>query len=304
VLIEVTIAEVQRNRDLDVGISGKGTHTKRGQSKPDATATMPSTASARDFVAELAGGHGTIDYNVALNALASRGELRVLSLPIIIAQNNKEATLNVGSSRPFVQISQAPGNDPNGRVETVNYIDVGTTLTITPTINVDGYVNLLVKQTANSATNEIQFDAPVISKREATTQVFVKNGQTTVIGGLADKSRERTRSGIPLLSDIPLLGFLFSNTEEHDVTNELYLFLTPHVISGDADVDRLRNAVKQGSILLKQVPITPLVPSDSVGPAPRDSVPAPRDSVPAPGDSIPDARHGGAPAMRPGSVRP
>src|SRR5205823_14215749 len=170
-----------------------------------------------------------------------RGDVRVLSLPVIIAQNNRQASLNVGSSRPFVQVSQTVPNDPTGRVQTVQYIDVGTVLTITPTINPDGYVNLVVSQTDNSASNEIQFDAPVIKKREATTQVFIRDGQTTVIGGLAGKTRDHTVSGIPILSRTPLIGpFLFGNVTQTDVTRELFLFLTPHIISTDEDADKMR----------------------------------------------------------------
>lgn len=260
VLIEVTIAEVTRSEDLNVGIAASVKRTPADKTVADATATLPATAGARDFVLQLTGGKGTIDFNVALNALATRGDLKVLSMPVIIAQNNREAILNVGSSRPFVQVTQAGGIDPNARVQTIQYIDVGTVLTITPTINPDGYVNLLVSQTANSATNEVQFDAPVISKREATTQVFVRDGQTTVIGGLADNSNSVTKSGVPLLRDIPLLGWLFRGTQQSKTTSELYLFLTPHVVTNDSDIERLRDAIKDGSELLKNVPIGGRIP--------------------------------------------
>ncbi|MEO6877310.1 MAG: secretin N-terminal domain-containing protein [Gemmatimonadaceae bacterium] len=255
VLIEVTIAEVERTHDLDLGVSGN-VNSRRGNSVD--TASAPSTASARDFIIALAGGHGTINYNVAIAALQERGDVRVLSLPVIIAQNNRQATLNVGSSRPFIQVSQTGATaDPTARVETVQYIDVGTTLTITPTINPDGYVNLQVSQTDNSASNEVQFNAPVINKREATTQIFIHDGQTTVIGGLAGKSHSSDVSGIPFLSRIPFIGpLLFGRTTVSESTNELFLFLTPHVIYADEDVDKLREAVQAGSDLLKDVPIT------------------------------------------------
>jgi general secretion pathway protein D len=260
VLIEVTIAEVRRTRDLDLGVSYRVTRTPDGKTVPDATATLPSNASARDFILQLSGNNGTIKYDVALNALATRGNVRVLSLPVIIAQNNKQATLNVGESRPFVQVSQSVPLDPTSRVETVQYLPVGTVLTITPTINPDGYVNLQVTQTANSATNQLQFNAPIISQREATTQVFVRDGQTTVIGGLADNSRDHTDEGIPFLSRIPLIGpVLFGHTTRSEVTSELFLFLTPHVISSDEDIDRVREGLKQGSELLHQVPVGPRI---------------------------------------------
>ena len=270
VLIEVTIAEVTRTHSLDLGVSGVVKHTETGKDATNVTASAPSLASARDFILQLTGGRGTINYDVALNALQARGDVRVLSLPVIIAQNNRQATLNVGSSRPFVQISQTVPNDPTGRVQTVQYIDVGTILNITPTINPDGYVNLQVTQTDNSATNEVQFDAPIINKREATTQVFIRDGQTTVIGGLAGNTKTRQDQGIPLISRIPLIGtLLFGNTSRTDDTTELFLFLTPHIISSDDDVDKLRDAIRDGSDLLKQMNIGPhIIPRADTIPVP------------------------------------
>lgn len=283
VLIEVTIAEVTRTQSLDLGVSGVVKHTETGKDATNVTASAPSLASARDFILQLTGGRGTINYDVAINALQARGDVKVLSLPVIIAQNNRQATLNVGSSRPFVQISQTVPNDPTGRVQTVQYIDVGTILQITPTINPDGYVNLQVTQTDNSATNEVQFDAPIINKREATTQVFIRDGQTTVIGGLAGNTKTRQDQGIPLISRIPLIGtLLFGNTSRTDDTTELFLFLTPHIISSDDDIDKLRDAIRDGSDLLKQMNIGPRI-------IPRtDTIPVPL-RVRPPADSTKDS---------------
>jgi type II secretory pathway component GspD/PulD (secretin) len=282
VLIEVTIAEVQRTRDLDIGVSGTVKHIPEGKVQPDVTATSPSQASARDFILQLTGGNGTIKYDVAIAALQERGDVKVLSLPVIIAQNNRQAVLNVGSSRPFVQVSQTVPNDPTGRVQTVQYIDVGTVLTITPTINPDGYVNLQVQQQDNSATNVVQFDAPVINKREATTQVFIRDGQTTVIGGLADNSHSRDESGIPILSRIPLIGpLIFGRQTRNDETRELFLFLTPHIISSDEDIDRVREAVKEGSDLLRETNVGPkFIPkADTLKIRPPSDSAARRDSL-------------------------
>lgn len=256
VLIEVMIAEVTRKHDLNVGVSGSVSNEPKTANGTKAEGTQPSSAGDRDFILKLTGGKGGVNFDLAINALQSRGDVRVLSLPVIIAENNREAVLNVGSSRPFVQVSQSTGGlGTVGQVNTVQYIDVGTVLTITPTINPDGYVNLQVSQTANSATNEVQFNAPIINKREATTQVFIRDGQTTVIGGLADNTQSNSTSGIPILSRIPGLGWLFGNRQRNRETSELFLFLTPHVIFTDTDVDKLREAVKTNSELLQTVPI-------------------------------------------------
>ncbi len=274
VLIEVTIAEVARTSDLNVGVSGVGVN--KSGSRTD-SASFPSAASARDFILKLTQGNGAINYTVALNALQSRGDVKVLSLPVIIAQNNKQAILNVGSRVPFVSVSQnvTTGTTPT-TVQTVQYLDVGTVLTITPTINADGYVNMAVNQTDNSVTTTPQFDNPVINTREATTQVFLRDGQTTVIGGLAGKSTNKTVEGIPLLSKIPFIGkWLFSHTTESHSTSELFLFLTPHVIYTDTDIDQLRNSVNSNTDLLKQVPtgarFTPAGDTIHVG-LPPDSI--------------------------------
>jgi general secretion pathway protein D len=143
----------------------------------------------------------------------------------------------------------------------VQYQSVGTSLTILPTINDDGYVNLQVSQEVSSATDEVQFDAPIISTREATTQLLARNGQTVVIGGLVDRQTERVRSGIPFLKDIPLLGFLFGSTREMTGNSELFLFLTPYIVATDEDAETLRREIENRSELLQGiVPITPLLP--------------------------------------------
>ena len=271
VLIEVTIAEVTRTHDLDVGVTG-GIDRKKARGT-DSVGIGASASSVSDFVLALTGGHGAIDYHVALSALQTRGNVRVLSLPVIIAQNNQQAVLNVGQSVPFVQVSQSVVTTTAGVVQTVQYQDVGTTLTITPTINADGYVNMNVSQTDNSATNNIQFDAPIISKREATTKIFIRDGQTTVIGGLAGDTRNHTTQGIPFLSSIPLVGpLLFGHVTQNDETTELFLFLTPHIISSDQDIDQLRDAVKNRSDLLKTIPVGPnIVPAKDTIHVPLDS---------------------------------
>ncbi len=254
VLIEVTIAQVERSDDLNLGLSGSATR-RTGANAGDTAAVLPGASSARDFVYMLAGGKGSVNYDIALNALQSRGNVRVLALPIIIAQNNREAVLNVGSNVPFVQVTQAGGFDPNARVQTIQYLPVGKQLTITPTINTDGYVNMEVTQTNDDVTNNLLFDAPIINQRQAQTTVFVRDGQTTVIGGLSDKTTDESTAGVPFLSRIPLLGWLFGNTRRNTRTTELFLFLTPHIVSSDEDIDRLRESIRGSSELLQNVRI-------------------------------------------------
>jgi general secretion pathway protein D len=239
VFIEVLIAEVRRSRTLDLGVTANATRSKGGNE----TSGSITSSSPDNFLVRITRG-GTVSVDVALSALAERGDVRILSRPLILAENNLEARILVGSQRPFVQVFRSLPTDGAARDQVVQYRDVGTSLSLIPTINPDGYVNLQVKQEVSSATSEVQFGAPVISTREATTHLFVKDAETVVIGGLADRQTEHTRSGIPILSSIPGIGVLFGATRSNDAQSELYLFLTPHIVSTDEDADRLRKGIE------------------------------------------------------------
>jgi general secretion pathway protein D len=158
---------------------------------------------------------------------------------VLLASNNTEASFLVGSQRPFVQVSRLLPTDNNNQDRVVQYRDVGTKLRVRPTINQDGYVSLVIQQEINAATNEVAFDAPVISTREAATQVLVKDGQTIMLGGLEDRQQDRTRSGVPVLSGLPLIGPLFGSASRNNSHTELYLFITPRILRSDEDADRL-----------------------------------------------------------------
>ncbi len=245
VLIEVLVAEVRQSRDLDVQVTGAAV-----KATDDATRTQGSLggaeASTSSFLLRLARG-GTISSDVALSALATRGDVRVLSRPLLLAQNNLEAKILVGSQRPFVQVFRSLPTDAGVRDQVVQYRDVGTSLAILPTINPDGYVSLQVSQEVSSATAETQFGAPVISTREASTHLFVKDGQTAVLGGLVDRQTEKTRTGIPWLSGLPWIGGVFGSTRSTTTNSELFLFLTPHIVASDDDLERIKGAVERTS---------------------------------------------------------
>ncbi|HUG38900.1 MAG TPA: secretin N-terminal domain-containing protein [Longimicrobiales bacterium] len=260
-MIEVLIVEVRRDRDQEVGVSLGRIDSLSGRVSDRVDATLRSSAGG-DFTLTVRDlGHLGIDAAVSL--LSASGDVRILSRPVIVAQNNQEARIMVGAERPFVQVFRSLPTESAIRDQIVQYRDVGTTLTITPTINPDGYVNLDVLQEVSTATAETQFGAPVISSREASTRLFVRDGQSVVIGGLIDEQRDRSRSGIPLLKDIPILGYLFGTTRDRRIQSELFLFLTPHIVETDGDADRIRDAIEGRTELLPAIPdplLPPIVP--------------------------------------------
>lgn len=276
VLIEVVIAEVRRDRQFGLGVDFR---------VPDQR--LPGTDT--EIGGELVGGSagdlalrvmrlGGVDANVVLRALAASGEVRILSRPVLLAQNNEEARIMVGDQRPFIQISRALPTENAARDQVVQYRDVGTRLSIRPTINPDGYVTLAVLQEVSSATDVTQFGAPVISTREAETRLLVKDGHTVVIGGLIDEVRTSTASGIPLLKDLPLIGHLFRSTTRRTAVSELFLFLVPHVLYTDDDVDAATRRVREEAprldrLLPEPIPLYHGIRPDSAAAPPREPRP-------------------------------
>jgi len=235
VLIEVLIVEARQDRSFSLGADflvppqsvDKGNGTAGGQTVGGGLG---------DLVLRLM--HlGSANIDATIRAAASRGDVEIVSRPVLLASNNQEARFLVGSQRPFVQVSRSLPTDTPTRDQVIQYRDVGTKLTVRPNINQDGYVSLLIQQEINQATSEVQFDAPVISTREAVTQVLVKDGQTIVLGGLRDQQKDVTQSGVPILSGIPLIGGLFGSAGRKASRTELYLFLTPRILKTDADAD-------------------------------------------------------------------
>jgi general secretion pathway protein D len=234
VLIEVLIIEARHDRNFSLGADILVPPQDLGG---NATGSATSNGGGiGDLVIRLMNlGRGDID--AVIRAAQSKGDVEIVSRPVLLASNNTEARFLVGSQRPFIQVSRSLPTDAPSRDQVVQYRDVGTKLSVVPTINQDGYVSLTIQQEINAATGETQFDAPVISTREAYTQVLIKDGQTIVIGGLRDLQKDRVQSGVPVLSGIPLVGGLFGSSSRRSSATELYLFLTPRILRTDADAD-------------------------------------------------------------------
>lgn len=238
VLIEVLIVEAQHNQNFSLGTSllvppqfidhGHGT-----------AGGSVAGSSLGDFVLQLLNvGHAQVD--ATLTAAASRGDVEIISRPVLLASNNTEAHILIGSQEPFVQVSRSLPTDTPTRDEVVQYEPVGTKLTVRPTINDDGYVSLAIQQEVSSAAGASTVagvSAPVISTREASTQVLVRDGQTIVLGGLRDLERDKNQGGVPILSSIPILGGLFGSASRTNNQTEFFLFLTPRILRTDADAD-------------------------------------------------------------------
>jgi general secretion pathway protein D len=243
VLFEVTVAEITLGRGDEYGIDwdhvGGSTQTSFGD--PGAADSSVSSGLVLRFISLR-----NADIRAVLRTIASRSKVRVLSTPELLAMNNREARVLVGSRVPFVASTRL-GNDV-AIDRSVQYENVGTQLTLIPTINEDDYVSVRILQEVSSLTTRTvaaALDAPVISTREASTRAVIRNGQTAVIAGLIGSSEDDVERGIPFLKDIPLLGWFFKSKSVVRNRTELAIFVTPYVVRSDADADALWQRIRR-----------------------------------------------------------
>jgi general secretion pathway protein D len=173
---------------------------------------------------------GAAQVDATLEAIATNNDVQLLARPTITVMNNQEGEITIGSQVP-IQQGQTVGN---GGVTTNNiqYRDTGIVLTITPQINNDGVVNLIIRQELSSVDSGGGGigNNPVFNNQEINTTVVVRNGENIVLGGLIQSDFEDLNTGVPGLNRIPVLGRLFSYQQESLRKQELFIVLRPEII--------------------------------------------------------------------------
>jgi general secretion pathway protein D len=259
VLIEVLAAEVTLTDDTKLGIEW-AVRSGRFDVSSSPSGLLPSRPASSLIPL---GGAVPVGFNfftfaadkflAALNALASENRVNVLSNPSIMTAENRKAVINVSTSVPIVTSQQVPvatgGITGNAITQTVEYRDAGIILTVTPRIGEQGTVALDVKQEVNEVgENEPPpINSPRFTKREAETSVVLLNNQTLVLGGLIQNKRTRIRIGIPFLSRIPILGYLFGSVEHKIEKTELLLLITPRTVGTALDAARITGEMRKGT---------------------------------------------------------
>lgn len=192
------------------------------------------------------GGVEYLNIGALVRALQSESDVNILSTPNILTTDNQKAEIMVGENVPFITgKSQSAGQT----LTTIERKDIGITLRLTPQISSDDHVTLEIYQEISSLAEAAGFDpsvvGPVTTKRSASTTVVVKNGQTVAIAGLIRDNKSTIEHKIPLLGDIPLLGWFFKfQTKRSDKTN-LMVFLTPYIIKESEDADKIFKEKKE-----------------------------------------------------------
>ncbi len=237
VLIEAKIVRVKLTPELEYGVDWERLMKRESISLESNFPVDPTITSIGKVVI---GKLGSMNIDATLKLLRTIGETKLLSSPRISALNNEEATIFVGTKEAYTTSTTTTGTGTASTAITVNFIDVGISLKVTPVINEDGYILMRIRpevsridRTLTIATGD---EIPIVDTTNAETRVMVKDGNTIIIGGLIKDESKRDTQQIPVLGSIPYLGTLFKHVKEENEKSELVVFLTPHIIDPDENM--------------------------------------------------------------------
>ena len=191
---------------------------------------LGTTSTATSGIGILAGNiMSGLDLDMRLTAMESAGRGRVLSAPKVTTMDHREAHISSGRRIPYETTSQEG--------TATQFIDAELSLTVTPHVTTDDNVLLQIKATKNAAdfANTDGNGNPTITTNEATSEVIVANGATTVLGGIFENTKTETEKKVPFLSAIPILGQLFQNMDDEDTVSEILIFITPTIVMDNKD---------------------------------------------------------------------
>lgn len=252
VLLEATIAEVTLNNDLNLGTRWffqTGNWGFRFSDLDNGGVTPNGSSFAGVFAA------GSSD--LAISALQSVTDVKVISAPTVMVLDNKEGILQIGDQVPVATQTTSSSDTPNAPVLTqIDYRDTGVILRVKPRVGNGGRVILDIVQEVSDVTETRTsgIDSPTIRQRKIQTSVALGDGQTLALGGLVQESDRVTKSQTPGLGDVPVLGNLFKSKKNTKSRSELLILIRPRVVNDSTDAavvtDYWRSKLSQSNGLL------------------------------------------------------
>lgn len=222
-----------------------------------------------------------------IRALVTESRAKLLATPHILVSDNREARIQVGSEIPLATstttspLATTEVTTSSTITSSVQYKDIGIILKVKPQVNESGLVALELTQEISSLGSNAQIAGQAfstINKTEATTNLVAQDGETIIIGGLIREDITKARSGIPFLSKIPILGYLFGSTDNTTTRNELIILLTPHVMRNikeakDVTSDYVNRFVKTTKEIKLENLIKEKIQSQEKGSSPKSPSP-------------------------------
>jgi general secretion pathway protein D len=205
----------------------------------DATAVVQ--AAVQPFLQSVLPGFNLIlgpnaEPRVILQALSTLTEVRVLSAPSVVAMDNQPALLQVGDEIPITTGTATILTNTNSVVSTIQMQNTGVILKVLPHIHANGTIQMEIEQEVSDVVNSTQQTlTPTISQRRVHSTIAVTSGQTVLLGGLISDQNQKTKSGIPVLNDIPVVGDLFGTKSGQKQRTEIIMFIKPQLIRNSMD---------------------------------------------------------------------
>ena len=253
VLIEASIIEVTLNDDLEYGLEwafkdSRSTtdYTGIGTLNAGSSSLNPLTALGNGFSYALKNPAGNV--TALLRALSTKTTVKVIASPSLMVLDNHAASIAVGTQTP---IQSGTTSNLEGTVTTTNiqYKDTGVNLMVTPSVNSGNIVTMQVDQSVTDvgAKDEVTNQRAFL-QRQLSSKVAVRSGESIVMGGLIQERGTTSKSGVPILHTLPVVGNLFGSTAKDGARTELIVVITPRVVRSDIDIrevsDDLRDRMK------------------------------------------------------------
>ncbi|HYA01989.1 MAG TPA: type II secretion system secretin GspD [Syntrophobacteria bacterium] len=262
VFVEALFVEVTSTKDLSLGVNWNlaGTTTidnKKtlgfGGSNPNPLPTLvdpttnvfvpPSGFAVGALTFPFTFGNVTVSNLAALiQAVQTDNQFNILATPQLMTLDNQEATVVVAENIPYSTRLDLGTSTTDRAIQQFEYRDVGVTLKVTPQINEKRFVKLKILEEVSKVVTQTTVTgvlAPTTRKRKAETLVEVKDGETVVIAGLIGEDSTSSRSAVPCLGDIPLLGWLFQSVSREKQPTNLFVFLTPYIVANPEEAGQL-----------------------------------------------------------------
>lgn len=253
VLLEVKILRIVLKDEFDMGVDWR--LVLKNMRIPTTTLVgdfaLPSTI-ANPFTVSLGHEGSDYKYTALMQLLQQFGETRNLSSPSIAVINGEPAKIHVGRTEAYVTTTVSSGGTVATTAAQVTFLDVGVMLTVTPTINDQGFITIKVSPEISTVESYLKYkiavdvenEVPIVSRTTADTTVKIKDGTTIIIGGLRKDEKIKAVTKVPVLGDIPVIRWAFRSEVEKTEKTEVAVFLTPHIITGDRDVVDTENKPK------------------------------------------------------------
>ncbi|UCD55130.1 MAG: secretin and TonB N-terminal domain-containing protein [Candidatus Omnitrophota bacterium] len=253
VLIEAKVVDITSTDLQHLGVTWNIDYDPTGGLFDSSIEDIDITGSMPEQSASLTGGQFAINaitlegltLSATIDALVRDGKANLLASPSIAVLNGQEARIIIGERYPIKERTQTT----TGTTETTKFVDIGTTLKVTPQINEDGYITMRVHPEVSSLAQSLDA-GPRITTREADTTVRIKERETLIIGGLIKQKSNISKDKIPILGDIPIIGYLFSRTEGDEEQKELAVFITPIILRSREEKRQLAKTLEKEEVFV------------------------------------------------------